>query len=130
MPFRLGRIVAIPDTTAAALERIFGEPVRHVQVIEYSRYAMLHLGVRATTRRDRILLTGSAQAFWSDPELLLHEYFHVLRQWQQRRLTIVRYLIESARRGYWWNCYEIEAREFAAAQAPRLRALLRRPHDI
>jgi hypothetical protein len=121
----LGRRIEIPTATAAALERIFGEPVGHVRVIEHSRYAQLHLGARATTRRDRILLAGPAQAFWSDPELLLHEYFHVLRQWQPRRLTIVRYLIEWIRRGYWMNRYEIEAREFAASQAPRLQALLR-----
>jgi len=124
LPFRFGRRVVIPASTAAALEHVFGEPVRHVRVIEHSRYAQLHLGAQATTRRDRILLTGPAEVFWNDPELMLHEYFHVLRQWQPRRLTIVRYVIEWARRGYWLNSYEIEAREFAAAQAPRLEALL------
>jgi hypothetical protein len=93
-------------------------------VIEHSRYAQLHVGARATTRRGRILLAGPAESFWRDPELVLHEYFHVLRQWQPRRLTIVRYLIECARHGYWLNIYEIEAREFAAAHAPRLRRLL------
>ncbi|GFE78322.1 hypothetical protein GCM10011487_03220 [Steroidobacter agaridevorans] len=66
------------------------------------------------------MLRGSAKDFWNDPELILHEYFHVLRQWQTRRLTIWRYLQESARNGYWHNCYEIEARAFAAAH---LRAL-------
>ena len=37
---------------------------------------------------------------------------------------MTRYLIECMRRGYWLNAYEIEAREFAAAHAPRLRQLL------
>lgn len=122
LPF--GRQASIPEPMAHGLEQIFGEPVGHVRVIEYSRYAQLHLGARATTRHGRVLLAGSAATFWSDPELVLHEYFHVLRQWQPRRLTIVRYVIECARRGYWLNGYEVEAREFAARQAPRLRELI------
>ena len=109
-----------------ALQKIFGEPVDHVRVIEHSLYARLHFGARATTRRNRILLRDSAAAFWSDPDLVLHEYFHVLRQWQPRRLTIWRYLIESLQRGYWLNRYEIEARHFAATHAAKLQKLLSR----
>jgi len=122
----LGRRVQIPSAACAALEKIFGEDVTHVRVIEYSRYAQLHLGARATTRRSRILLAGSAESFWSDAELVLHEYFHVLRQWQPRRLTIVRYLAEAWRRGYWHNAYEVEARAFAAKHVMRYAALLDR----
>jgi len=110
----------------AALEEIFGERVNHVRVMENSLYARLHFGARATTRRNRILLRDSAAAFWRDPDLVLHEYFHVLRQWQPRRLTIWRYVVESLRRGYWRNRFEIEARQFAAAQGPRLQRLLDR----
>ncbi|WP_161810240.1 eCIS core domain-containing protein [Steroidobacter agaridevorans] len=116
----LGHRSSIPAPIASALREVFGESVDHVRVIENSLYARMHLGARATTRRGRILLRGSAKDFWNDPELILHEYFHVLRQWQTRRLTIWRYLQESARNGYWHNCYEIEARAFAAAH---LRAL-------
>jgi hypothetical protein len=114
----------VPPAIAAALEQIFEAPVQGVRVIEYSWYACLHLGATATTRRNRILLRASAAEFWTDPELLLHEYFHVLRQWQTRRLTIWRYLLESLRNGYWNNCYEIEARSFANQQKCRLRLLL------
>jgi len=114
----------VPPAIAAALEQIFEEPVYRVRVIEHSWYARLHVGARATTRRNRIFLRASAAEFWSDPELLLHEYFHVLRQWQMRRLTIWRYLFESLRNGYWNNCYEIEARSFAAQQRRRLQLLL------
>ena len=124
MPRFPGGTVTAPVAIAAALEHIFGEPVTHVRVIENSLYARLHLGARATTRRGRIYLAGSAASFWRDPELLLHEYFHVLRQWQPRRLTVMRYLIECARHGYWLNTYEIEARKFAAAHTVRLRQLL------
>ena len=82
-----------PDALRAALEEIFGERVNHVRVMENSLYARLHFGARATTRRNRILLRDSAAAFWRDPDLVLHEYFHVLRQWQPRRLTIWRYVV-------------------------------------
>lgn len=113
-----------PEPLRSALHEIFGESVDHVRVIERSMYARLHLGARATTRRNRILLRDSASTFWCDPELVLHEYFHVLRQWQPRRLTIWRYLVESLYRGYWLNRYEIEARQFAAAHAAKLQNLL------
>lgn len=125
MRLRFGRSVAIPADIAAALEAVFGESIRHVRVIENSFYARLHLGVRATTRRGRILLARSADEFFRNPELLLHEYFHVLRQWQTRRLTIPLYVVESMRRGYWLNSFEIEARDFAAANRSRLENLLR-----
>jgi hypothetical protein len=124
MQLSLGREVRVPERVARALERIFRQPVGHVRVIERSLYARLHFGARATTRRERIFLSDSADAFWNDPELLLHEYFHVLRQWQPRRLTILTYMVESARHGYWLNRYEIEAREFAARHRRRLQALL------
>jgi hypothetical protein len=119
-----GRHVMTPPVAAQALEQIFREPVTHVRVIEHSSYARLHLNARATTRRARILLRDSAVDFWRDPELVLHEYFHVLRQWQPRRLTIRRYLLESLRHGYWQNCFEIEAREFASGQLARYRRAL------
>lgn len=122
----LGHRSTIPAATAAVLREVFGEPVDHIVVIENSLYARCHFGARATTRRGRILLRGSAADFWDDPELVLHEYFHVLRQWQPRRLTIWKYLVESARRGYWFNRYEIEARAFAAAHWRGLKVRLQK----
>lgn len=113
-----------PPHIATALEAIFGESVKRVRVVERSRYARLHFGARATTRRNRILLRDSAELFWSDPELVLHEYFHVLRQWQVRRLTIWKYLLESLRRGYWQNRFEIEARAFAAEHVAKFQQLV------
>lgn len=103
-----------PPHVAAVLRIVFGEAIDAVRVVERSFYARLHLGARATTRRGRILLRGDATGFWRDPELMLHEYFHVLWQWQPRRLTLLRYLAEWLRHGYWNNAFEIEAREFAA----------------
>lgn len=121
---RLGRIVSVPESIGAALELVFGEELRHVQIVEYSLFARLHGRMNATTRRRRIYLRGSAEDFFRDPTLMLHEYCHVLKQWEPRKLTVTRYLVECLRRGYWNNRYEIEAREFAAAQLERLTRLL------
>jgi hypothetical protein len=75
--------------------------------------------MRATTRPNRILLAMGGAEFAANPELLLHEYFHVVRQWRAGRLTRWRYLVESARRGYWANRFEQEACEFAATARER-----------
>jgi hypothetical protein len=114
----------IPRATRVALERIFAEPVDGIIVIENSLYARAHLGMYATTRPNRILLANSGAGFAANPELLLHEYFHVIRQWRPGHLTRWRYLAESARRGYQANRYEQEAREFAATARGRLEQYL------
>jgi hypothetical protein len=115
-----------PESIRAALHEIFGESVDQVRIVERSLYCALHLGARATTRRNLILLRHSAADLWSDPDLILHEYFHVLRQWRPGRLTIWRYLVESARHGYLNNVFEIEARAFARTQRARFERLLDR----
>jgi hypothetical protein len=106
-----------------ALEQLLGERIGHVKVIEYSWFARLH-GAFATTRLQRIYLAGSAEDFFNNPWLMLHEYCHVLRQWQTGSLTVPRYLIECLRRGYWNNRFEVEARQFADERAAQLHALL------
>jgi hypothetical protein len=120
----LGRRYAIPLKTRVALERVFEAPVDGVIVIENSLYASAHLGMYATTRPNRILLANSGAEFAANPELVLHEYFHVIRQWHPGHLTRWRYLTESARRGYRANRYEQEAREFAAAARERFERYL------
>jgi hypothetical protein len=117
---------AVPAEVSGALAQLFGEPVAHVAVIEHSWFARLHARAYATTRRGRIYLRGDAAAFFANPWLLLHEYWHVIRQWQPGRLTVARYLLECLQRGYWNNRFEVEAREFADAHAARLHALLTR----
>ena len=116
----------MPQAVRASLLELFGPGVDDVQVVEHSWYARLHGRIVATTRRRRIYLRGSAAEFFGEPEIVLHEYFHVLRQWEPRRLSIGRYLLEWLRRGYWDNRFEIEAREFAADHLYRFRALLSR----
>jgi len=110
---KIGRKVTLPGSLRTALEAVLGESVSHVDIIEHSLYARLHLRAVATTRRRRIYLRGSAQEFFDDPPLMLHEYCHVLKQWEPGDLTIVRYCLEWLRHGYWNNRFEVEARAFA-----------------
>jgi hypothetical protein len=115
----IGKRFFVPRQTRGALERVFEAPVDAIIVIENSLYARAHLGMRATTRPNRILLAITGAEFVADPEFLLHEYFHVVRQWRTGHLTRWRYLAESARRGYWANRYEQEARSFVASARER-----------
>jgi hypothetical protein len=123
-----GRAVPTPATVLAALETALGERVDYVRVIEHSLFARVHDCDHATTRSRRIYLRGSAAEFFGNPELMLHEYFHVVKQWEPRRLTSWRYLWETLRRGYWRNRFEIEARAFATEHRGRLEAALTAPH--
>jgi Domain of unknown function (DUF4157) len=116
------REAEVPEVVRAALARILGAPVDHVRVIEHSLWARLHGRAVATTRRNRIYLRGSAQDFFGNSSLLLHEYCHVILQWQPGRLTVRGYLLECLRRGYWNNRFEIEARDFAARHVATLHA--------
>ncbi len=124
----MSRRVELPAAWRATLQELFGESVDDVRIYEHARRLMLHGRAIATTRRARIYLRGSAEDFFRDPALVLHEFFHVLRQWRPRELTVTRYLTELLRRGYWDNRFEVEAREFVDDHLHRFRALLSR-HD-
>jgi Domain of unknown function (DUF4157) len=121
---RPGSEAAVPEAVRRALEQVFGARVGHVKVIEHSWYAWLHARAVATTRPRRIYLRDGAAEFFANPWLMLHEYCHVIRQWERRSLTVRRYLIECLRRGYWNNRFEVEAREFADLNVASFRALL------
>ncbi len=138
----LGNDIAPPPLIRRALERIFAGAVGaaaaasvvarvdcvrvdQVRVVEHSLFARLHGRAIATTRRRRIYLRGSAAEFFESPALMLHEYCHVLLQWETGSLTTLRYLRECLRRGYWNNRFEVQAREFARRHESRLRELLR-----
>ena len=106
----------LPPPLRDALADVFdvpGDVIDRVRLVEQSRFARLHgRRVAATTRRGTIYLAGSGRRFVADPELVMHEYFHVLRQWDTGALTAWRYVRESLRRGYRNNRYEVEARMF------------------
>jgi hypothetical protein len=126
-PF-LGAPVAVPDAIGSALKELFSgqasEAIDRIRVLEHSTLARLHGPVRATTRRRCIFLRGSGAEFFADPALVLHEYCHVLLQWESGELTVPRYMRECLRRGYWNNRYEVEARAFAHRHLAQFRALL------
>jgi hypothetical protein len=119
------RKAAVPPQVRAALESILAAPIAQVSVIEHSRLARLHGGAVATTRRRRIYLRGSAADFFANPWLMLHEYCHVMCQWEPGTLTVTRYLLECARHGYWNNRFEVEARAFADRHLSTLHAHLK-----
>jgi hypothetical protein len=124
MRWRLGKSVRPPPGVRESLKSFFGDAVDHVRIVEHSLFARLHLRAIATTRKRSIYLSGSAEDFFSDPVLMLHEYCHVLNQWEPGELTTWRYLGECMRRGYWDNRFEIEAREFAEDNLYRFRSML------
>jgi hypothetical protein len=114
----------LPAEIEASLTEIFGRDVGEVRLVPNSWYARLHGRMAATTRRNKIYLRGDVDSFAADPSLLLHEYCHVLHQWHTKRLSVWKYLLESARRGYWNNRFEIEARDFAVRNLNRLGTLI------
>lgn len=116
----------LPPQVAAALGEIFGSAALQVRLVPNSWYVRLHGRSAATTRRNVIYLRGTLAQFVADPALMLHEYFHVIRQWRPRRLTKRRYLMECLRHGYWNNRFECEARDFTHAHLPRLMVLLQK----
>jgi hypothetical protein len=118
----------VPAAYRTVLEQVFGEPVDDVEIVEHSWYARMHCGARATTRRNRVLLPGSIREFLADPALVLHEYYHVLRQWNRGRLTTWRYVMEWLRRGYWDNRYERHARRFTRTRLERFVRLQSPPN--
>ncbi|HYB33007.1 MAG TPA: DUF4157 domain-containing protein [Steroidobacteraceae bacterium] len=124
---RPGRQAAVPAEVRRALEELLGTGIGHVRVIEYSWFARLHGRAVATTRPRRIYLRRGAGEFFADPWLMLHEYCHVIRQWQPGTLTATRYVLELLRRGYWNNRFEVEARAFADRHTADLRTRLGLP---
>ena len=104
----------MPGELRRLLLELFGDDVDRVRIVEHSFFNALHLRPRAVTRRGCIYLGADRDSFFADPELVVHEYFHVLRQWSTGYLTVGRYIVESLSRGYWNNRYEVESREFAA----------------
>lgn len=122
----IGRRVMLPPDQRLTLLAVFGTEVDLVEIYEHSWFARFHARALATTRRRRIYLRGGARQFFERPDFVLHEYCHVLKQWETGELTVLRYLFEWFRRGYWDNRFEIEAREFADDHLHRFRALLAR----
>jgi hypothetical protein len=98
------------------VEKIFGEGIGHVEVFANSEFVKSH-GPRiiATTRPGKIWAL-SCDGFWADPRLVLHEYYHVLRQWA-KGMTIPGHLLNHRDR-------EDEAENFATEHKRELEECL------
>lgn len=116
------------DRRVNALAIVFDtspEAVRAVVITQHSDFADQH-GALAVTRVDAIYLAGSGTQFFDRPHLVLHEYYHVLRQWNTGDLTVLRYIGEWIRQGFNYDKikYEIDANRFADQNVQRYRSLL------
>lgn len=82
---------------ADCLEKIFGQSAAGVNV----RNKRIVKNEWITTRRNSIRLPSdfSASDFFSRPHLVLHEYYHVLRQWNTGELSRRAYAAEFLRNG-------------------------------
>lgn len=122
-PYRLP--VPLRDALATVFD-VTPSAIDAVRIVERSRFARLHgRRVAATTRKHTVYVAGSGRRFAADPELVLHEYFHVLRQWNSGTLTTWRYVRESLRHGYRDNRFEVEARRFTRTHLIAFAAALR-----
>ena len=84
-----------------------------------ARIARIVLGSKrvAMVVGQTVHLSGTSRAeFLADPEWVAHEQVH-LRQYREHGLLpfLWKYLVESARVGYYHNRFEVEARDEAAA---------------
>jgi hypothetical protein len=79
----------------------------------------------ATTRKNKITVYGSCQAFVDDPETVLEEYYHVLEQWNKGRLSRLKYGLAYLFHGY-NNKYEKEAKTWVQKNIESYMACLAR----
>jgi hypothetical protein len=106
------------------LEEIFGQSIDSIDVVIDPAMVCRHHGdddqgnpkLGATTRPNTIYFNFPCNRFWADPEFVLHEYFHVVRQWGQG-MTRPGYIALA-----WIR--EKEARDFAAQNVNRLKECL------
>ena len=132
---RRNGVVVPSDEHVEALAGVFEvatRDIRSVVVTQYSDFALVH-GAIAVTRTNAIHLRGSAQRFFATPLLALHEYYHVLRQWNTGDLTVRRYIGEWIRQGCCYERikYEVDANRFAARNVQKwLRFVTGENHDV
>jgi hypothetical protein len=92
------------------LEKVMNEPIDTVRLIHKPKKNPKYFAV---TRRDKITVHIPCNEFWNDYELVLEEYYHVLKQWNTGRMNRRNYIWETLRRGYQRNRFELEAQSFA-----------------
>lgn len=113
----------VPDNYRDALANTLGttrSEIDGIIVYEYSETAKLvdqsnriagGPGILAVTAKNAIYFRYSGTSFLADLELVLHEYYHVVHQWNNDRLTVARYV--AAGTNHATNKWEVEAMNFA-----------------
>jgi len=123
-------LYTVPGNYRSALGMTFGvdgQVIDGIIITENSDFARLHgSNTLATTRENAIYLRDSGASFIANHDLVLHEYYHVIRQWNTGALSVPGYVIESFRSGYWNNKFEVEARQFARDNVEQFKRNLER----
>jgi len=128
----LGLTCTPPAEMKKCLEIILNVNISAIKVNPDSTFARLHgKNTAATTRKNNIYLNKkwypNCKSFWADKRTVLHEYFHVVHQWNTGELTVPKYIWESMKNGYWNNKYEVEARNFANRKLNALNECMKCP---
>ena len=90
-----------------AFHQIFAGAVTIIEKVKPADYKW-----GATTRKNEITIFVPCDVFFNDPDTYLEEYYHVLEQWNTRRLSRLKYAWEYLRHGYDNNKYENEAKDW------------------
>lgn len=104
--------------------------MQQVEVHDHSALPDLFTGGLTFTLPGHIFVPGKCGEFWVDPELVLHEYYHVVDQWDTERMRLDGYLAEGARQGlggrdpHGNNRFEDEAEFFAKTHEQSLKDCL------
>ena len=106
----IGRRVTLPGEVLSQYPELAGVEWRSGGLaVNVAGWFLGQRSAAAITLWRTVFLSPSARV---DAELLLHEFRHV-QQFEASVTFPVRYLWESARRGYFANRYEVDAREYA-----------------
>jgi hypothetical protein len=103
------------------LEDILGEPIDKIEVKEDKDFVNQHfIKSGATTRPGKIYISMTCEEFFGNKwfDFILHEYFHVTKQWG-KGMGYVDYILN-------WRQKEREAQEFGEQNAERLDDCLRK----
>ncbi len=105
---------------ATCLMIIFKGGISKVDVESGILGVLWHSGnplVRSVTRRNKIYTVDDLQNFWNDHRHVLHEYYHVVRQWNTGKLTLPKYAKAHEK-------YEEAAKRFARRNLKRFNKCL------
>jgi hypothetical protein len=124
--------VEVPDDIKFALETVLDQSIDGIEIVEDSKWANFlstmkkiqtfgRYWIRATTQENTIYLSSgvSAEQFFNDAHLMLHEYSHVLDQWNNGRMRNISYIVNPGR-------WETEAIGFADKHERTLNFMLGR----